>query len=244
MQMPTERSSTKDHAVLSHEEWLAARTAFLAKEKEFTRLRDELSRQRRELPWEKVEKQYVFDGPNGKTTLADLFENRSQLMVHHFMFNPAWDEGCKHCSFWADNWNSITIHLNHRDVSFVAISRAPLAKLEAFKKRMGWNFQWFSSGQTDFNYDFYVSFTPDQIRNGIGFWNYQESNPRSEDHVGFSVFSKGSDGAIYHTYSCYSRGVDMLNAAYHYLDLVPKGRDEDHLQFTQAWVRHHDSYDD
>src|ERR1700730_6489711 len=146
----------KDHPVVSQEEWLAARTAFLAKEKEFTRLRDDLSRLRRELPWVKVEKQYVFDGPNGKQTLAELFETRSQLIVYHFMFSPEWDEGCLHCSFWADNFNGIDVHLNHRDVSFVAISRAPLAKIEAFRKRMGWSFKWLSSFQTDFNFDYQV----------------------------------------------------------------------------------------
>ncbi len=240
----TDRSRIQDHAVVSHEEWLSARKAFLAKEKEFTRLRDDLSRQRRELPWEKVDKQYVFESPSGKQKLADLFEGHSQLLVHHFMFNPARDEGCKHCSFWADNWDGSTVHLNHRDVTFVAISRAPVSKLEAFKKRMGWSFKWFSSGQTDFNYDYYVSFTPENIQNATGFHNYQTVNPGMEDHVGFSVFYKDQSGAIFHTYSCYSRGVDMLNSAYHYLDLVPKGRDEDNLDFTQSWVRHHDKYED
>jgi predicted dithiol-disulfide oxidoreductase (DUF899 family) len=240
----TDRSSIQDHSVLSHEEWLAARIAFLAKEKEFTRLRDDLSRQRRELPWERVDKQYVFEGPKGNESLADLFVDRSQLLVHHFMFNPAWDEGCKHCSFLADNWNPMTVHLNHRDVTFVAISRAPLAKLEAFKKRMGWNFKWLSSGQSDFNYDYYVSFTPEDIRNSTGFHNYQKTNPGMEDHVGFSVFYKDKSGEVFHTYSCYSRGVDMLNSAYHYLDLVPKGRDEDQLEFSQSWVRYHDRYED
>src|SRR3984893_2923192 len=149
----------KDHPVVSHEEWLSARTAFLAKEKEFTRLRDELSRQRRALPWEKVDKQYVFDGPSGKETLAELFETRSQLIVYHFMFPPEWDEGCLHCSFWADNFNGIDVHLSHRDVSFVAISRAPYAKLVAYKQRMGWSFEWFSSFGTDFNFDYGASFT-------------------------------------------------------------------------------------
>src|SRR2546422_7149084 len=171
--MPTiTESSIQNHAVVSHEEWLSARKAFLAKEKEFTRLRDDLSRQRRELPWEKVDKQYVFDGPNGKETLAELFKNRSQLVVYHFMFPPEDDEGCPHCSFWADNFNGIGVHLNHRDVSFVAISRAPLAKIEAFKKRMGWSFTWVSSFQTDFNYDFQASFNQEDVKKGTALYNY------------------------------------------------------------------------
>jgi predicted dithiol-disulfide oxidoreductase (DUF899 family) len=237
-------SSIKDHPVVSREEWLSARTAFLAKEKEFTRLRDELNRQRRELPWVKVDKPYVFDGPNGQETLAELFENRSQLVVSHFMFSPAWDEGCKHCSFWADNYNAIAVHLNHRDVTLVAISRAPLAKIEAFKKRMGWSFTWVSSFQNDFNYDYHVSFTPEETQSGAAFYNYSKTQVGMTDREGFSVFYKVGSGAVFHTYSCYSRGVDMLNAAYHFLDLVPKGRDEDDLESPQAWVQHHDKYKD
>lgn len=232
-----------DHAVVSHEQWLAARTAFLAKEKEFTRLRDELSRQRRELPWEKVEKDYVFDGPNGKESLSDLFGKRSQLVVYHFMFAPEAEAGCPHCSFWADNFNGIGVHLNQRDVTFVAISRAPLAKLDAFKKRMGWTFKWLSSGQNSFNYDYYASFTPAEIKDSTAFFNYQKTNPGREDREGASVFYKDPSGAMFHTYSTHGRGIDMLNTAYHYLDLVPKGRDEDNLDFTQAWVRYHDRYE-
>jgi predicted dithiol-disulfide oxidoreductase (DUF899 family) len=164
----------EDHPVVSHEEWLAARTAFLAKEKEFTRLRDELSRQRRELPWVKVEKPYLFDGTNGKEMLAELFESRSQLVVYHFMFGPAWDEECKHCSFWADNFNGIGVHLNHRDVTMVAISRAPLAKIKSFK-RMEWSFKWVSSFNNDFNYDYHVSFTPEEMKSGTAFYNYSKT---------------------------------------------------------------------
>jgi predicted dithiol-disulfide oxidoreductase (DUF899 family) len=238
------RGRLNDHPVVSRAAWLAARTALLAKEKEFTRLRDELSRQRRELPWVRVDKPYVFAGPRGEETLADLFEKRSQLIVYHFMFSPEWDEGCKHCSFWADNFNGIGVHLNHRDVTFVAVSRAPLAKIEPFKKRMGWSFKWVSSCQNDFNYDYHVSFTPEEIQRGVAFHNYAWTKVDLTDHVGISVFYKDESGAIFHTYSCYSRGVDMLNGAYHYLDLVPKGRDEDGLQFTQAWVRYHDRYED
>jgi predicted dithiol-disulfide oxidoreductase (DUF899 family) len=238
------RSGITGHAVVSRKEWLSARTAFLAKEKEFTRLRDKLSRQRRELPWEKVDKSYVFDGPGGKETLAQLFGERSQLVVYHFMFNPDWTEGCPHCSFWADNFNGIDVHLNHRDLSFVAISRAPLAKLEAFKKRMGWTFKWVSSGQTDFNYDYQASFTPEQVQSGAVFYNYSKTKMDMSDREGVSVFYKEKGGAVFHTYSSYARGIDMLNGAYHFLDLVPKGRDEDRLKFTQEWVRYHDRYDD
>ena len=237
-------SALEAHPVVSHDAWLAARTALLAKEKEFTRLRDELSRERRALPWEKVDKEYVFEGPRGKQTLADLFERRSQLVVYHFMFNPEADEGCKHCSFWADNFNGIGAHLNHRDVSFVAVSRAPLAKIERFKRRMGWGFTWVSSAPNDFNYDYQVSFTPEQIRSGTMIYNYAPLDMDIADREGVSVFYRDPRGAVYHTYSCYARGIDMLNIAYNYLDLVPKGRDEDGLAFTQGWVRYHDRYED
>jgi predicted dithiol-disulfide oxidoreductase (DUF899 family) len=234
----------KGHPVVSHEEWLSARTAFLAKEKEFTRLRDDLSRQRRALPWEKVEKSYVFDGSKGKESLADLFGKKSQLVVYHFMFNPDGDAGCRHCSFWADNFDGIDVHLAHRDVSFVAISRAPLAKIEAFKKRMAWSFKWVSSSKTDFNYDYQASFTPEAIRSGSVFYNYANTNMNMSDREGTSVFYKDPSGTVFHTYSTYARGIDMLNGAYHFLDLVPKGRDEERLEFTQSWVRHHDKYEE
>jgi predicted dithiol-disulfide oxidoreductase (DUF899 family) len=237
-------NNIKAHPVVSHEEWLAARTAFLTKEKEFTRLRDELSRQRRALPWERVDKQYVFDGPRGKETLAELFEKRSQLIVYHFMFSPDDEEGCESCSFWADNFNGISVHLNHRDVTFVAISRAPLTKIEPFKKRMGWSFKWVSSFQNDFNFDYQASFTPKEVKSGAAFYNYAITEIGDTDLVGISVFSKDESGAVFHTYSCYSRGVDMLNGTYHYLDLVPKGRDEEGSEDPQAWVRHHDRYED
>ena len=241
--MARDKSAVQDHAVVSREEWLAARKALLAKEKQFTRQRDQLSRERRELPWVKVEKKYVFDGPKGKETLADLFDGRSQLVVYHFMFNPEADAGCPHCSFWADNFNGVTVHMNHRDVTFVAISRAPLAKLEAFKKRLGWSFKWLSSGGTDFNYDYGASFTPEQIRDKAVVYNYQNADMDMADREGTSVFYKDASGAVYHTYSAYARGIDILNTAYNYLDFVPKGRDEDELEFTQSWVRYHDKYD-
>ena len=235
--------SSMNHRVVSHQEWLAARTAFLAKEKEFTRLRDELSRQRRELPWEKVEKPYVFDGPRGKETLADLFDGKSQLIVYHFMFAPEWDEGCPHCSFWADNYSGMVVHLKHRDASFIAVSRAPFAKIEAFRKRMGWSFKWVSSSGNDFNYDFQASFTPEQIRSGAVYYNYAKTAMDMTDREGTSVFYRDKRGAIFHTYSTYARGIDMLNTAYNFLDLAPKGRDE-HGEFTQDWVRYHDRYED
>lgn len=240
--MANDSSRIQDHPVVSREEWLSARTAFLAKEKEFTRLRDELSRQRRELPWVKVDKPYVFDGPSGKETLADLFENRSQLVVYHFMFPPEWDEGCPSCSFWADNFNGIGVHLNQRDVTLVAISRAPLSKIEPFKKRMGWSFKWVSSFQNDFNYDYQASFTPEEVQSKRGFYNYAIKDPGETDREGISVFYKDENGAVFHTYSCYARGIDMVNGAYQFLDLVPKGRDEDRLEWVQVWVRHHDRY--
>ncbi len=242
--MKNSNRGIQDHPVVSRQKWLTARKAFLVKEKKFTRLRDELSRKRRELPWEKVDKAYIFDGSGGGETLAELFENRSQLVVYHFMFNPDWTEGCKHCSFWADNFNGIPVHLNHRDVTFVAISRAPLTKIEEFKKRMGWSFKWVSSFQNDFNYDYRVSFTPQEIKTGAVFYNYAKARMDMADREGVSVFYKDKSGAIFHTYSCYARGIDMLNTAYHYLDLVPKGRDEDNLDFTQAWVQYHDRYKD
>ncbi|HEV8713900.1 MAG TPA: DUF899 domain-containing protein [Candidatus Binatia bacterium] len=234
----------QNHKVVSREEWLVARKEHLAKEKEFTRLRDQLSQQRRELPWVKVEKEYIFDGPNGKQTLPELFDGRSQLIVYHFMFGPSWEEGCQHCSFWADNFNGIPVHLNHRDVTMIAVSHAPLSKLAAYQKRMGWTFKWVSSSETDFNYDYHVSFTPEEMEKGEMYYNYEVRKVPREESVGISVFCKDQNGSIFHTYSCYARGVDMLNGAYHYLDLVPKGRDEAGLSFAQAWVRRHDRYDD
>ncbi len=230
--------------VVSREEWLVARQSHLAKEKEFTQLRDQLSQQRRDLPWVKVEKDYIFKGPKGPETLAELFDGRSQLLVYHFMFGPDWEEGCPSCSFWADNYNGVTMHLAHRDVSLVSISRAPLRQLEAYQQRMGWGFKWVSSYQTDFNHDFHVYFTPEEQDQGESYYNYQKRHFPSSEAPGISVFYKDNTGAIFHTYSCYARGLDMLNGAYHLLDLVPKGRDEADLPYPMAWVRRHDSYDD
>jgi predicted dithiol-disulfide oxidoreductase (DUF899 family) len=237
------RSAVNNHPVVSHEAWLAARKAFLAKEKEFTRLRDELSRERRALPWERVEKAYRFDGPSGKEALADLFEGRSQLVVYHFMFAPDWEEGCPGCSFWADSFDGLGVHLRQRDTSFVAISRAPLAKIDAFKQRMGWSFKWVSSGGNDFNYDYQVSFSPEMLDTGAAVYNYAKTATKSSEMPGVSVFSRDESGNVYHTYSAYARGIDAVNAAYQYLDLVPKGRDEDELPSPGAWWRHHDRYD-
>ncbi len=231
------------HRVVSHEEWLQARTDLLAKEKEFTRLRDALSAERRDLPWERVTKDYVFDAPEGKITLAQLFDGKSQLIVYHFMLAPDWDAGCKACSFWADNFNGIDIHLKHRDVSFLAISRAPIAKIEAYKQRMGWNFKWVSSFGSHFNFDFDVSYTPEDLVGGVAHHNYTK-RPSSPEHAGLSVFFEDADGAIYHTYSCYSRGLELLNGAYNVLDLAPKGRDEAGLPNTIAWLERHDEYRD
>ena len=232
------------HTVVSHDEWIDARTQFLAREKEFTRARDELSRQRRDLPWERVEKDYVFAAPHGHQSLPELFGDKSQLIVYHFMFDPGDDEGCPSCSFWADNFDGIDVHLRQRDVQFVAISRAPLRNIEAFKQRMGWSFPWVSSFGTDFNYDFDVSFTPEQVARGEAFYNYRLGNPGPPDREGISVFYKEENGDVFHTYSAFARGIDMVNGAYQFLDLVPKGRDEAGHDFPQYWVRHHDRYDD
>ena len=229
------------HAVVSHPAWIEARRELLAKEKEFTRMRDELSRSRRALPWEKVDKAYVFEGPKGRETLAGLFGGKSQLVVYHFMFAPEWQQGCAHCSFWADNFNGIVVHLAQRDVSFVAVSRAPLARLDAFKQRMGWSFKWVSSQSTDFNYDYQASFTPEDVQAKAGYFNYVKQDVGTTDREGVSVFYKDADGALFHTYSTYARGIDLVNTAYNYLDLVPRGRDEGD---SPGWVRHHDKYGD
>jgi predicted dithiol-disulfide oxidoreductase (DUF899 family) len=228
------------HRVVSGEDWLAARRRLLEKEKAFTRARDELSRERRELPWERVEKNYQFDTDRGRESLADLFAGRSQLIVYHFMFGPDWEAGCKSCSFWADSFNGIIPHLAQRDVTMLAVSRAPLLKLEAFKKRLGWSFRWVSCGDSDFNFDYQASFKPEQAARAQ--YNYAPKTNSMSDLVGISVFFRDADGRIYHTYSCYGRGVDMLNTAYHYLDLAPKGRDEDTLPWPQAWVNYRDRY--
>lgn len=233
----------ENHIVVSHAEWLEARKQFLAEEKDFTRLRDQLSQRRRDLPWERVDKTYVFTGPTGEVTLPELFAGKSQLIVYHFMFDPSDDAGCPHCSFWADNFDGIPVHLKHRDTSFVAISRAPFNKLTAFKQRMGWSFAWFSSFATDFNFDYYASFKPEEMAKGEAYFNYTLGDPGMPNREGISVFYKDEGGAVFHTYSTYARGIDMVNGAYHFLDLTPKGRGEDGREDPQYWVRHHDRYD-
>jgi predicted dithiol-disulfide oxidoreductase (DUF899 family) len=230
------------HQVVSHEDWLRARLELLAAEKEFTRQRDALTRRRMAMPWERVEKSYQFEGLNGTLSLADLFDECSQLIVYHFMFGRNWEEGCKSCSFWADNFNGISIHLDHRDVTFTAVSRAPLAKINAYRKRMGWSFPWVSSYGSDFNFDYHVSFTPEEIAAGKAYYNYAVRPMTASDEQGVSVFCKNASGEVFHTYSCHGRGIDMLNGAYQYLDLVPKGRDEDGFDFGMEWVRRHDQY--
>jgi predicted dithiol-disulfide oxidoreductase (DUF899 family) len=194
------------------------------------------------MPWERVEKAYAFEGASGRLTLEDLFEGRSQLLVYHFMLGPDWEEGCKSCSFWADNFNGIPIHLAHRDVTFTAISRAPLEKIDAYRGRMGWSFPWVSSYGSDFNFDYQASATPEEIAAGRAYYNFEIRQNRVSEMVGVSVFYRSGPGEVYHTYSCYGRGVEMVNAAYHFLDLVPKGRDEDGFRFPMEWVRRHDQY--
>lgn len=229
------------HPVVARKKWLAARTRLLAKEKAFTHLRERLAAERRALPWVKVDKDYMFDGPNGRETLADLFAGRSQLVIYHFMFGPRDRTGCPHCSFWADNFAPIIVHLNQRDVTMLAVSRAPLRKLAPFQARMGWSFKWVSSHGSPFNYDFNVSFTEAEVRSGKQFYNYRMAPAFCADREGVSTFYKNARGEIFHTYSCFARGIDMLNTAYQYLDLVPKGRDEDPAM-PQSWVTYRDKY--
>jgi predicted dithiol-disulfide oxidoreductase (DUF899 family) len=240
MAKPSSGPGVEGHKIVSHNEWIETRKAFLAKEKEFTRLRDELNQQRRDLPWEKVDKPYIFEGPDGKETLADLFAGRSQLVTYHFMFGPDWKAGCPHCSRWADNFNGIIVHLNQRDVTMIAVSHAPYEKLAAYMKRMGWSFKWVSSHETDFNFDFHVSFTPEEVSKKEAFFNYVMQDPGVSEREGVSVFYRDPAGSVFHTYSSYARGIDMLNVDYHYLDIVPKGRDEGGR--GPFWVRRHDEY--
>jgi len=237
-------STLENHKVVSRAEWIAARKKLLAREKELTHLRDAIAKERRQLPWVKVEKDYVFDTPAGKKSLVDLFGGRSQLVVYHFMFGPEWKEGCPSCSMIADGFDGAVTHLAQRDVSFTAISRAPLAKIEAFKKRLGWRFSWVSSSETDFNYDYHASFTKEQLAKGKVDYNFEMAEFPSAEAPGISVFYKDENGDVFHTYSSYARGTETGLNAYSYLDLVPKGRDEDDLPFTMAWVRHHDRYAD
>jgi predicted dithiol-disulfide oxidoreductase (DUF899 family) len=243
------RKELMDHKVVSHAEWEAARKRHLAEEKKFTKLRDELSAARRDLPWELVEKEYIFDGPQGRRTLDELFEGRGQLVIYHAMFNPdtasehtTWtkDSPCFACSFWMDNFDNIVVHLNHRDITMAAASLAPVAKIEAYRKRVGWSFPWYSSMGSDFNFDYHVSLTPEQLAAGNAEYNYRVDAVSMSELPGLSVFRR-EDGKVYHTYSAYARGLDMVNVAYHYMDLAPKGRDEDAMG-GMAWLRRRDEY--
>ncbi|MCC8980896.1 DUF899 domain-containing protein [Bradyrhizobium acaciae] len=230
------------HTIVSREQWIAARKALMISEKELTQAREAVSRQRRELPWVKVDQDYVFDGPDGKVTLGELFKGRPQLVVQHVMFAPEWDAACKSCSFWVDGFERMVPHLAARDTTMIAISRAPLAKLEAFKKRMGWTFDWVSSGTSDFNYDYGVSFTQGQIDAGDAKYNYGTTPLYGPELPGISVFFRDEEGSVFHTYSTFARGLDMMNAAYHYLDLTPLGRHEEGLPYPMDWVRLRDQY--
>jgi len=233
----------QNHQIVSQEEWIAARKALLVKEKELTRLRDQLNAERRALPWVKVEKPYVFDAPEGSVTLADLFDGRSQLLVKHFMFGPDWQQGCVGCSFGADHVDGPSVHLEHHDVSYVAVSRAPLPKIEAFKRRMGWRFKWVSSYRNDFNYDYNVSFKPENTSSGQVFYNYEWIGSQGDEMPGMSVFYQDAAGNVFHTYSRYGRGGEEALGTYSFLDITPNGRSETINGNLTDWVRHHDRYD-
>ena len=230
-----------DREVVTETEWLVARKDLLTREKEFTRQRDALSAARRKMPMVKIDKEYVFNGPDGKETLADLFYRRSQLIVYHFMLGPGWGEGCKSCSYLADHFDGANWHLPHRDVRFLVVSRAPLAEIQAYQKRMGWRFKWLSSHGNDFNFDYHVSFTPEDEKKGKVYYNYETQEFMSDELPGLSVFYKDENGDVFHTYSTYARGLDILVGTYNFLDLVPKGRDEN-PDLTMDWVRRHDEY--
>jgi predicted dithiol-disulfide oxidoreductase (DUF899 family) len=239
--MSEQKGLLQEHRVVSNKEWTAARKKLLEKEKESTRLRDQVSAERRKLPCVKIDKEYVFDGPDGKETLADLFDGRSQLIVYHFMLAPGWDEGCKNCSYLADHFDGANYHLPHRDVTFVVISRAPLPEIQAYRKRMGWRFKWLSSNRNGFNFDYHVSFTKEDEKKGTMAYNYDTWDYIDEEMPGLSVFYKDENGDVFHTYSTYARGLDYLIGAYNFLDLTPKGRDEKPGS-GMDWVRRHDEY--
>ena len=237
------RTGSEPHPVVSREEWLAARRRHLAREKDLMRRSDELAAERRALPWVRIDKPYVFEGPRGQETLVDLFEDRSQLIVYHFMLAPGQKEGCVGCSFVADHMDGAAPHINARDITLVVCSRAPLTEIEAFRRRMGWRFKWVSSNRSDFNSDFHASFTREDLARGPTYYNFeQRSSPSEGEAPGLSVFYKDQAGAIFHTYSAYARGLEVLDGAYHFIDLTPKGRDESGLPFPGAWWRHHDRY--
>ena len=228
--------------IVDEQDWIAARKELLEEEKALQKARDALARKRRELPWREISQDYVFEGEHGQVSLAELFGDCSQLIIYHFMYHPEWDEGCKSCSFWADQYDAAIPHLKARDVALACVSRGPLDKLLAYRDRMGWSFPWYSSAGNSFNYDFNVSFTPEQVETRDGIYNYRQAKWLAEDLPGLSAFVKDEDGTIYHTYSTFSRGLDPLNATYQMLDLVAKGRDEDDLEFTMGWLKRHDEY--
>lgn len=230
------------HKIVSHDQWITARKAYLVEEKAFSKARDALAKKRRDLPWEKVEKKYLFEGPNGKQSLSELFGGRSQLFIYHFMLGPGWEAGCPSCSFLADHFDGAVIHLANRDVTFLVVSRAPLAEIEKYKKRMGWRFKWVSSFSSDFNHDYQVSASPEEKSGGRALYNYEMTTFPSEERPGASAFYKSGTGEIFHTYSTYGRGLDILLGTYNILDLAPKGRDEADLKWSMAWVRRHDEY--
>jgi predicted dithiol-disulfide oxidoreductase (DUF899 family) len=241
MEIETATKQIEQARVVSEEDWLIARKDLLTREKELTRLRDQVSRHRRELPWVRIDKKYLFEGPDGKESLVDLFDGRSQLIVYHFMLGPGWGEGCKSCSYLADHFDGANWHLPHRDVTFVAVSRAPLSEIAAYQKRMGWRFKWLSSHGSDFNFDCHVSFTKEDEAKGEAYYNYQRGEFLSDELPGLSVFFKNDNEEVFHTYSTYARGLDNLVGTYSFLDLVPKGRDEN-PDSTMDWVRRHDDY--
>jgi len=236
-------AGSMSHPVVSHDRWLAERKTLLAHEKELTRLRDQIARERRALPWVRIEKAYAFDAPEGRRTLAELFDGRRQLLVQHFMFGRGWEQGCPSCSFMADHSDGMNVHLAHRDITMIAISRAPLAEIERFRTRMGWQFKWVSSHGSDFNHDFGVSFTPQAVASGEVDYNHRIGPFPSEEAPGISVFTKDDAGAVFHTYSTYGRGVEVMMGAYNLMDLTPKGRDENDVPYKMEWVRHHDRYE-
>lgn len=234
--------NTVNHPVVSGEQWIAERRKLLAREKELTHLRDEIACERRALPWERIEKNYVFDAPEGRRSLANLFEGRRQLLVQHFMLGPGWEQGCPSCSFMADHSDGMNVHLAHRDVTLVAVSRAPLDQIERFRQRMGWKFKWVSSFGTAFNYDFHVSFTPEDVAKGEVNYNFEAWSSPYEELPGISAFYKNDAGDVFHTYSTYGRGVEVMMGTYAMLDLMPKGRDGRDVAHKMEWVRHHDRY--
>jgi predicted dithiol-disulfide oxidoreductase (DUF899 family) len=235
-------AGTANHPVVSNERWVSERKTLLAHEKELTRLHGQIARERRALPWVRVEKNYVFDTPEGRRGLAELFEGRRQLLVQHFMFGPDWEQGCPSCSYMADHIGGMKVHLEHRDVTLLVVSRAPLAKIERFRQRMGWQFRWVSSNDCDFNHDFGVSFTPEEHATGEVDYNFGRHPFPSEEAPGVSVFYRNDAGEVFRTYSTYGRGVEVMMGAYNLLDITPTGRDEHNPVYAMDWVRHHDRY--